>query len=54
MFDIVVLMGFLRPGGIIGDKTIGIFGTLSSLIGVYQNWNWLIYVYMLFYCSKKN
>lgn len=38
VFDLGILYGFLRPGGVVGNKGIGVFGTLSSIIGLYQRW----------------
>lgn len=39
MLDIVTIIGFLRPKGIVGDKFAGVFGTASALLGVQKYWN---------------
>lgn len=37
--DFVVSYSFIKPGSVNG-KTVGLLGTLTSLIGIYQMWGW--------------
>jgi hypothetical protein len=36
--DFVISYSFVKPGSVNG-KTVGILGTFTSLIGIYQNWS---------------
>ena len=38
--DIVTGIGFLKPRGLVGDKVAGIFGTISSVLGVVREWDY--------------
>jgi hypothetical protein len=35
--DFVISYSFVKPGSVNG-KTVGTLGTITSLIGIYQNW----------------
>jgi len=37
--DLIISYSFVKPGSVNG-KTVGLLGTLTSLIGVYQLWPW--------------
>ena len=39
--DFPVAYSFVNPGTVDG-KIVGLLGTLTSLIGIYQNWNWMM------------
>lgn len=41
MLDLLISYSFVKPGSVNG-KTVGILGTITSLIGIYQLWAWWV------------
>lgn len=48
--DLVISYSFIKPGSVNG-KTVGLLGTLTSLIGIYQLWpSWFMEWYASYIC----